>query len=41
MIIDKKTLEIKSCISKIDPENGKEVFLIKEEPKIKEKEKKK
>ena len=30
-ITDKKTLEIKSCISKINPENGKEVFLIKEE----------
>ena len=36
MIIDKNTLEIKSCLNKINPNNGKEIFIVKEEPKIKE-----
>ena len=30
-IIDKNTLEVKSCLSKIDPESGKEIFYLKEE----------
>ena len=41
MIIDKNTLEIKSCLNKINPNNGKEIFIVKEEPKIKNKEVKK
>ena len=30
IIIDKNTLEIKSCLNKINPNKGKEMFVVKE-----------